>query len=99
LCADLEIPFETREFHNAISNGILSLLEDEVKNEILSIYAVFKKVNESIIKYNQMEMEKRAQFSLNMAKNELIRDIGTVKTSIERTIMLLQNALKGNDLS
>ena len=94
LCADLRISFETREFHNAISNGILSLLEDEIKNKVMNIYAVMKDVNESIRSYNQMELEKRPQFSLNTEKTQLIGYIKTVKKSIEKTIDLLQSALK-----
>jgi hypothetical protein len=94
MCADLRIPFETREFHNAIGNGILSLLEDGAKNEIMSIYVSMKRVNESIKNYGIMEMEQRPQLYLNQAKTKLNNDINIVATGIEETIMLLQNALK-----
>jgi len=41
----LSIPFEVREFQNAVTSGILSVINQEVKDNILYTYAQLKHVN------------------------------------------------------
>lgn len=42
----ISIPFEVQEFHNVVSSGILSIINQEVKQNILATYAQLKHVNE-----------------------------------------------------
>ena len=32
------VPFENKEFSKAVSDGILSVLDNSIKNEIMSVY-------------------------------------------------------------
>ena len=56
-----DVPFENKEFFRAISNGILSILEDSIKKEIMNAYVVIKSVNDLIRKYNYNEAEQPPQ--------------------------------------
>jgi hypothetical protein len=48
------VPFEYKEFSKAVSDGLLSVLDNFIKNEIMSTYIVIRSVNESIKRYSQM---------------------------------------------
>lgn len=45
------VPFENKEFSKAVSDGILSVLDNFIKNEIMSTYVVIRSVNDSIKRY------------------------------------------------
>ena len=40
--------FENKEFSKAVSDGIVSVLDNFIKNEIMSTYVVIRSVNDSI---------------------------------------------------
>ena len=57
------VEFETKEFSRSVSNGALSILDDSVKNEIMSTYVVIRVVNDTIKKYYEQLLLWPFQFS------------------------------------
>lgn len=93
ILSGFDVPFENKEFFRAISNGILSILEDSIKKEIMNTYVVIKSVNDSIRKYNHKEAEQPSQWVLSQAKSSLTGNIEIAKEAIDRTLELLRDHL------
>jgi hypothetical protein len=65
------VPFENKEFSKAVSDGILSIYDNFIKNEIMSTYVVIRSVNDSIKRYSQMVIENTPQWTLTQTEKEL----------------------------
>jgi hypothetical protein len=76
-----------------VSDGIVSVLDNFIKNEIMSTYVVIRSVNDSIKRYIQMVIENRSQWILTQTEKELKGKIDTAKTAIDKTLELLKQYL------
>jgi hypothetical protein len=76
-----------------VSDGIVSVLDNFIKNEIMSTYIVIRSVNDSIKRYIQMVIENRSQWILTQTEKELKGKIDTAKTAIDKTLELLKQYL------
>ncbi len=76
------VPFENKEFSKAVSDGILSVLDNSIKNEIMSLYVVIRSVNDSIKRYSHMVIENMPQWILTQTEKELKGKIDIAKTAI-----------------
>jgi hypothetical protein len=76
-----------------VSDGIVSVLDNFIKNEIMSTYIVIRSVNDSIKRYIQMVIENRSQWILTQTEKELKGKIDIAKTAIDKTLELLKQYL------
>jgi hypothetical protein len=76
-----------------VSDGIVSVLDNFIKNEIMSTYVVIRSVNDSIKRYIQMVIENRSQWILTQTEKELKGKIDIAKTAIDKTLELLKQYL------
>jgi hypothetical protein len=90
---DLIVPLENRQFHQSIDDGTISLLDDTIKNEIMSIYSVIKVTNEEIINYNQKKNDNAVLVVLKLSENELNRKIIITKEGINNTLNLITESI------
>ena len=88
------VEFETKEFSHSVSNGALSILDDSVKNEIMSTYVVIRVVNDTIRKYYEKKKEPPIQWVLNNETSGVKRDIDIAKEAINSTLQLLSRYVR-----
>ena len=87
---DLIVPLENKQFHQSIDDGTITLFNDMVKDEIMSIYSVIKVTNEEIINYNQKKNDNAVLVVLKLSENELNRKIIITKEGINNTLNLIK---------
>ena len=87
------LPLENRQFLQLINDGTISLYDEKIKNEIISIYSVIKLTSEEIINYNKKKNENAVLIVLKLSENELERKIIITKEGINNTLNLIKEYL------
>ena len=90
---DLSVPLENEEFKRSLKDGTISLLKDQIKKEIMAIYAVIKSTNISINQYLTLESQNPLDFQLKLERGNLNKEIQIAKDGIVSTLELIKRSI------
>jgi uncharacterized phage infection (PIP) family protein YhgE len=92
LKSGLMITYETEEFSRSIRDGSLSLLDDDLKEDIMATYALIKSTNQSIKEFQDTK-ETGGNWVKSQKQTEIVSEMKVIQKVIKDTLEKLKTYL------
>lgn len=81
----IQCPFEIRQFQQCISDGILSLLDEDLRNAIMSAYAHIKTANYELDTHsNRDPVERATSYNLGTLNVKSVAATNEIKNALDQ---------------